>query len=174
MLAWVMNLDFAASPADAPPPPVVVADTVTPGRREKKRETADERRTRLWLPSQVRGETDEEKRARRIAHGIERDPAPPAHPTLVEEATAAAAKARAEDAEHVLRLTREVADLRADTAKYRGRSKAGTKATAARARIAQLDRDIAMLHADEALRLGAITTEESDIAFILSVLAELD
>lgn len=143
--------------------------TATPGRRELLRN---------WrLPSQVRGETEDEKRLRRIEQGIlPPDPIapPPAHPTLVEEAAKAAAKARAEDAEHVARLTREVAELRADTAKYRGRSKAGTKATAARARIAQLDRDLASLHAHETQRLAAITAEESDIAFIVSVLAEVD
>lgn len=133
----------------------------------------EQRKKKLFLPTQTKGETAEQKRLRRIAQGIEVDAA-----QLAREAKDAADRADAQ--RQVEKLKRQIATFQANAQAYRERVLAAEAAAArklARDNATRASRQASALRAELArLQMQEMEAEqlieEFDIAVIASMLAE--
>ncbi len=132
------------------------ARAATPGRKSRRVDPPEQRRTRLWLPSQVRGETEEEKRQRRIAQGI--------IPAEVQPQQAQETDARAAN-QFLAKLLADVARVEKQLEETRAHVLASEQRAALAAELAELER-----RRDEV----AQQIEEMDVAFVASLLLSGD
>jgi adenosyl cobinamide kinase/adenosyl cobinamide phosphate guanylyltransferase len=140
--------------------------TATPGRRQRRHDAEeDTRRRALWLPSQVRGETEAQKRQRRIDQGIIPPDVPDAPPPV-----AAPVAAPRSDAVFMAKLRAAVVRTEHEAEFYRLQAMAAEDAQQARAAEGALIDD--MVREEFERQEIAREREEFDIAIIMAILSD--